>query len=180
MVTGLLDFSTATTDDADDIVALVESAYRGDAAHEGWTTEAELIRGQRTDADAVRAALRQPEVVILLGRLQGQVVACAQLTGRAHAVEFGMFAVRPRSQGSGLGTATLAEAELTARRRWTHRTVEMLVIRQRPELIEWYRRRGYEPTGETRPFPYGNGRYGLPTRGDLEFVVLAKAFGAYL
>ncbi len=34
--------------------------------------------------------------------------------------------------------------------------------------------RGYLPTGETRPFPYGDERFGIPRRDDLVFVVLEK------
>lgn len=174
MVPVALQFRLARLDDVAAIVALVESAYRGDAAREGWTTEADLIGGQRTDAGAVADALAQPEVVIVLGELDGEVVACAQLTGRPHAAEFGMFAVRPRQQGGGLGGALLAEAEATVRGRWSSPIMEMLVIAQRTELIDWYGRRGYRPTGQTRPFPYGNARYGLPNRPDLSFVVLSK------
>jgi len=50
----------------------------------------------------------------------------------------------------------------------------MTVIRQRPELIAWYERRGYRLTGERRSFPYGDERFGQPNRDDLEFVVLEK------
>ncbi len=50
----------------------------------------------------------------------------------------------------------------------------LTVIAQRPELIAWYQRRGYLPTGDTRPFPYGDDRKGIPRRSDLHFVVLAK------
>jgi hypothetical protein len=55
--------------------------------------------------------------------------------------------------------------------------MEMTVINLRHELIAWYERRGYRPTGETGAFPYGDERFGIPTRPDLEFVVLAKALG---
>jgi GNAT superfamily N-acetyltransferase len=172
-----LHFRVATTEDVSHIVALVEMAYRGDEARQGWTTEADLIGGQRTDHDAVASALAQPDVVIVLGEVGPELFSCAQLTRRLHAVEFGMFAVRPQAQAAGLGGATLAEAEAVARQRWAATTMEMLVINLRPELIAWYGRRGYQPTGHTRPFPYGNPRYGLPRRDDLEFVVLAKALG---
>jgi GNAT superfamily N-acetyltransferase len=172
-----LAFRTATTEDVAAVVALVESAYRGDTARQGWTTEADLIGGQRTDAAAVADALAQPDIAILLGELDGAIVACAQLTRRADAVEFGMFAVQPTAQRGGLGGALLAEAEDLARSRWASSRMEMLVISRRDELIEWYGRRGYQPTGATRPFPYGNPRYGLPVRDDLEFVVLAKLLG---
>ncbi len=175
-----LQFRLATTEDVERIVTLVEMAYRGDEARQGWTTEADLIGGQRTDADAVTTALAQPEVAVLLGEIGSELLTCAQLTRRLHAVEFGMFAVRPQAQAGGLGGATLAEAEALARRRWSAEVMEMLVINQRPELIAWYGRRGYQPTGLTRPFPYGNPRYGLPRRDDLEFLVLAKPLEAQL
>src|SRR5690606_28279470 len=85
----------------------------------------------------------------------------------------GMFAIRPALQGGGIGRALLAEAERVARARGA-RAAEMTVIEQRVELLAWYARRGYLPTGETEPFPYGNPRFGLPRRDDLRFVVLAK------
>ncbi len=44
-------FSRATHTNIHAVVALVESAYRGDASRVGWTTEADLLDGQRTDAD---------------------------------------------------------------------------------------------------------------------------------
>ena len=51
----------------------------------------------------------------------------------------------------------------------------MTVIRQRAELIAYYERRGYRRTGEERPFPYGDQRFGLPRRPDLSFIVMEKA-----
>jgi hypothetical protein len=50
------------------------------------------------------------------------------------------------------------------------------VIAQWEDLIAWYVCRGYAVTGETRPFPYGDPRFGLPRRDDLYFVVLEKPF----
>jgi hypothetical protein len=50
----------------------------------------------------------------------------------------------------------------------------LTVIAQRAELIAWYERRGYLHTGEQRPFPYGDARFGLPRRDDLVFDVLRK------
>ena len=65
-----------------------------------------------------------------------------------------------------------AEAEAAARFAATR--MEMTVIRQRAELIAWYERRGYRLTGETRPFPLDDPRFGLPRTRDLAFVVLEK------
>ena len=50
----------------------------------------------------------------------------------------------------------------------------MTVLAQRLDLIAWYERRGYRPTGENQPFPYGDPRFGIPKRPDLSFMVLAK------
>ena len=171
-----LTFRTATQDDIPAVVALVESAYRGDASRAGWTTEADLLDGQRTDADAVAAIVADPASRILLALdSSGRLVGCAQLTARAGGtVYFGMFAVRPGRQGTGLGTRILAEAERHAATLWNATAMEMTVIEQRTELIAWYERRGYRRTGERRPFPYGDERFGIPKRPDLVFAVLRK------
>ena len=50
----------------------------------------------------------------------------------------------------------------------------VLGVWQRGELIAWYERRGYSRTGEERPFPAHDPRFGLPKRDDLAFVVLEK------
>ena len=52
--------------------------------------------------------------------------------------------------------------------------MRMTVIDLRVELIEWYERRGYRRTGQTRPFPATDPRFGLPLRDDLRFAVLEK------
>ena len=54
----------------------------------------------------------------------------------------------------------------------------MSVLGVRADLLAYYRRRGYVPTGAVKPFPHGDERYGRPRRADLEFVVLAKPLGA--
>jgi ribosomal protein S18 acetylase RimI-like enzyme len=167
-------FRRAETDDIDALVALIESAYRGDASRDGWTTEADLLGGRRTDRDTVAAVIAAPASRMVVESLDGDTLGCAQLERRGDEAYFGMFAISPTSQGAGLGSALLVEAERIARDEWGARQMQMTVIRQREDLIAWYGRRGYRATGETRPFPYGDERFGLPRVADLEFVVLAK------
>jgi ribosomal protein S18 acetylase RimI-like enzyme len=168
-------FRFADARDVAAIVTLVESAYRGDASRVGWTTEADLIDGQRTDVQAVESMLATPGSVMLLAETDGQLAGSCRLDRREDSeVYLGMFAVQPSRQGQGWGRQILAEAERVARRDWGASTMVMTVIAQRQELIAWYRRRGYLPTGEMRPFPYGQDRVGIPKRSDLHFVVLAK------
>lgn len=173
-----LRFRKAETRDVPAVVALTESAYRGDASRVGWTTEADLLDGQRTDAGEVAALIADPHVVLLLAECDGQLLASCMLErladGDACDGYFGMFSVRPEAQGNGTGRAVLAEAERIARDEWHARAMRMTVIDVRAELIAWYERRGYRRTSEYRPFPYGDPRFGIPKRDDLRFEWLAK------
>ncbi len=169
-----LTFRTASAQDVPALVALVESAYRGDASRAGWTTEADILDGQRTDPEAVAAVVGEPASVMLVAEADGALVACCQLEDRGGHAYFGMFAVSPSQQGGGLGRRVLAEAERLARERWGAAEMHMTVISVRDDLIAWYVRRGYARTGRTSPFPYGDERFGLPKRDDLEFELLVK------
>jgi GNAT superfamily N-acetyltransferase len=167
------EFRTATEADVPAVVALVESAYRGDSGRRGWTTESDLLDGQRTDAADVAAAIARPDSRILLLERDGRLLACCHLERQGEAAYFGMFAVDPAQQTGGLGKRLLAEAERIARE-WRCRAMEMTVIVQRAELIAWYERRGYRRTGTYKPFPYGDERFGIPRRDDLRFELLRK------
>ncbi len=167
-------FRPATPADVQAVVALVESAYRGDASRAGWTTEADLLGGQRTDAQSVLALIANPLGRVLLAERAGALEACAHIERQGDSCYFGMFSVRPTLQGGGIGNALLAECERLARELWDCRELRMTVISVRTELIAWYERRGYRATGETKPFPYGDPNLGLPKRQDLEFMIMAK------
>ena len=173
----MLTFRDATLADVDALVELIESAYRGDSSRGGWTTEADLLHGQRTDAAGVRAVVEDPASRILVAERDGVLVACCQLEEKGgadgSAGYFGMFAVRPEEQGSGVGKLMLAEAERIVRA-WGATELHMTVIVQREELIAYYVRRGYRRTGSLSPFPYGDERFGLPQRDDLAFELLIK------
>ncbi|TDD83415.1 GNAT family N-acetyltransferase [Actinomadura darangshiensis] len=167
-------FRTATAADVPDLVTLIQSAYRGDSSRAGWTTEADLLGGQRTDAEAVAAAVDHAAGLMLVAEKDGALAACCQLENRDGHAYFGMFAVSPGRQGGGLGRQVLAEAERLARDEWAASEMHMTVISVRDDLIAWYVRRGYTRTGRTTPFPYGDERFGLPKRDDLKFELLLK------
>lgn len=172
----MLRFRRATLADVSAVVALVEAGYRGEASRAGWTTEADLLDGQRTDAAEVRACIERPASLVLLAERDGALVACANVAVKDGAGYFGMFSVWPGMQGRGVGKQVLAEAERIARDELGQRRMRMTVIDQRAELIAFYERRGYRRTGEIEPFPYGDERFGLPRRDDLRFAVLEKSF----
>ncbi|MEC4019086.1 GNAT family N-acetyltransferase [Streptomyces sp. H27-D2] len=184
-------FRTAVATDVPALVGLIESAYRGDASRAGWTTEADLLEGQRTDPEGVAAVVANSASRMLVVELDGELAACCQLEQRPGAAGgaagptgvtgatgdnayFGMFAVRPELQGAGLGKVILTEAERLVRAEWDAREMHMTVISAREDLIAWYVRRGYVRTGTMTPFPYGDERFGIPQRTDLAFELLVK------
>ena len=179
MTTPALQFRPATHADTDAVIALVESAYRGDASRAGWTTEADFLDGRRTGEDDIAACIDRERSLILLGERDGELLACAHVAVEladdgVEAGYFGMFSVRPMLQGGGVGKAMLAEAERIARDEWQLPAMRMTVIDIRDELIAFYQRRGYHRTGILKPFPYGDERFGIPRRDDLRFEVLEK------
>ena len=171
-------FRNATPADIDALVALVTSAYRGDSSRAGWTTEADLLDGNRIDPEVLRADLERPRSRVLLAEADGGLQACAHVADEDGAGYFGMFAVHPGLQGGGLGKQLLAECERIARDEWQLPVMRMTVIDVRAELIAFYERRGYRRTGEFKPFPYGDTRFGQPKRDDLRFELLEKRLHA--
>ena len=170
-----LAFRDATVADIPALVELVTSAYRGDASRQGWTTEADMLDGNRIDADVLRTDIERPRSRVLVAERDGALLACGHVCDECGAGYFGMFSVRPDQQGGGFGKLLLAEAERIARDEWRLPVMRMTVIDIRDELIAFYERRGYRRTGIKKPFPYGDPRFGIPRRDDLRFEVLEKS-----
>ena len=166
----------ATLDDAETIAGRVNSAYRGEVSRQGWTTEADLLGGQRTDAAMIRELLG--ETLFRLAWEDDTLVATQQVEHLdEHTAELGMLAVAPDRQGAGLGRRMVADAEATARDRLGCGTLRIRVLHQRTELLRWYESLGFERTGETAPFPESP-RFGTPRVDDLWFLVLEKRLDA--
>jgi ribosomal protein S18 acetylase RimI-like enzyme len=165
----------ATDADIGDIVALVNSAYRGEGA--GWTNEVGLLAGPRTDPATLAEALAAGNSTLLLMRDHegAHLAGCVLLepAGDTATWHLGMLTVDPRRQAEGLGRTLLSKAEDYVREQGAA-CVQMTVIALRHGLIAWYERRGYRRTGKSEPFPYGDERVGVPLRDDLHFVVLEK------
>jgi ribosomal protein S18 acetylase RimI-like enzyme len=164
------------------LVALVTSAYRGEPSRVGWTTEADLLAGNRIDPELLRADMARPRSVVLVlddacaseESGAGGLLACAHVAEEDGSGYFGMFSVRPDLQRAGLGSRLLAAAERLVCDEWQLPTMRMTVIDLRDELIAYYARRGYRRTGVFKAFPYGDERFGQPLRDDLRFEVLEK------
>jgi len=168
----------ATPADIPALHALVESAYRGEASRAGWTTEADLLDGQRTDAEDLASILADPEQGLLTAWRDDVLIGCILIARRGEGIGyFGMLSVSPTLQGGGLGRRLVGAAETAMADRFAAHRVRISVIPQRETLIGWYERLGYAATGETLPFPYGDERFGQPLRDDLSFIVMEKAIG---
>lgn len=165
----------ATVDDAEAVAALVHAAYRSEESRRGWTTEADLVAGQRADAGMIRHLVERAddEVLVAVGD-DGLPYACCHLQRRDGTAYLGMFAVRPRRQGGGVGRGMLAAAERWARDRWGSTTLEITVLNHRPELLAWYERCGFARTGEEHAFPSDDHRVGEPRRPDLVLLGMSK------
>lgn len=168
-----LAFRTATIDDAEAMATLVNSAYRGESSKAGWTTEADILGGQRTDPASLRSLIAHPDQVFLLAFENGELVGSVNLERFGGRRFLGMLTVKPTAQARGLGRRLIAFAEDCARNEGS-RALFMTVISIRTELIAYYERRGYHPTGETKDFPFDNPKFGLPKRRDFHLLVLKK------
>jgi ribosomal protein S18 acetylase RimI-like enzyme len=162
----------ATTTDVPAMVALLNSAYRGDASRQGWTTEANLIAGDtRATSGMLESVMEQPGSVMLICKDADVLVACVNLQQQQQRLYLGMFAVAPHLQGRGVGKLLLQAAETYAKQQ-NCTSIYMLVITKRQELIAWYTKYGYADTCERKPFAEDavTGEHLQP----LEFMVLEK------
>lgn len=162
----------ATFKDVKELTALVNSAYRGESARQGWTNESDLLTGgvRVTESD-VEEMISSPDSMILKYTEGGQITACVYLKEYEYYLYLGLLTVSPELQGRGTGKILLKEAELQAKILGKS-SIRMTVISIRKELVEWYKRHGYHDTGVREQFPYKAG-YGEPSQ-DLEFLVLEK------
>lgn len=148
-----LHFRPATPADLPAVAALANWAYRGQGGPVGWTAEGHLLGGPRTDEPSLAALLTRhaaDHATLLLAypAASAQLVGCVFLHPQADALYLGLLTVAPDQQGSGLGRQLLEAAEAYARQH-QRPVIRMTVLEARPDLLAWYARRGYQPTGRT-------------------------------
>ncbi len=170
-----IEFTQADESHIESLVELINSSYRGEKSKQGWTTEADLLDGQRTDADALKELICKEDSIILIAEDDdtGNLLGCVHLQRLGPKCYLGMLTVAPSLQNQGLGKLLLNESEALAQF-WDCHSIIMTVISLREELISWYQRQGFKVTGEKKPFPYGDKRFGIPKTESLEFAVLEK------
>lgn len=168
-----LAFRKANSRDAAAIAALVNSAYRGESSRQGWTTEADLLDGLRTETCEVQQLIETASNLILLCLNDNELLGSICLEQSGESAYLGMFAIAPRSQGQGIGKQLLAYAECMAIEYWSPQRMVMSVITHREELIAFYQRRGYRRTGIFKPFPAQSPLW-TPLVAELQLELLEK------
>ena len=168
-----LSFRKAAMREAEQIALLVNSGYRGESSKKGWTTEADLLDGTRTNKADIENMIGQPDSMVLLCTEGADLIGTAHLERRGDECQLGMLVVRPGLQDRGIGRQLIQAAEDMASATWGVRRATMAVISIRHELIAYYERRGYRRTGRTRPFA-ADDTHGYPKSQPIEFEVMEK------
>jgi ribosomal protein S18 acetylase RimI-like enzyme len=103
-----------------------------------------FLGGTRTDPDRLAGMKKKGE--ILVAESDGRIVACVYVELRGTRGYFGMLAVTPQAQGTGLGRTMVEAAEKHCRER-ACTDMDITVLNLRPELFPYYRKLGYSETG---------------------------------
>jgi len=166
-------FRTANASDAPAIAKLVNRAYRPEPGAAGWTDESHLLAGERISAIQVGEVVARRNSAILLGLKASAIVACVHVEKAGGNSQIGMLAVHPALQGAGIGKQMLAHAESHAVENFGAEKFLLRVVTGRSDLVAYYQRRGYQPTGIAIDFPLAGG-VGIPKVPDLKIEVLEK------
>ena len=165
-------FRIASHEDAEPIATLVNRAYRPRAGGQGWTHESALVTGDRTTTEQVASLLRPDSMIFVMCR-NGDIVACVNLQIKDEFAHIGLLATEPHMQAQGLGKQMLNHVEEYAKRHFNPSAFKMLVLSARTELVDFYRRRGYNQTDEAEGYPVAAG-IGTPLLAGLQVQTLVK------
>lgn len=156
------------------VVELVQYAYRGGkSSQRQWTGEEHLVRGPRITPEGLAELIDAKDSVVLLFERDGRIVGCIHCDKKGADGHIAMLAVDPDDQSGGAGRALMQAAEEHARTKYGATCMVGEVISGRPELMNWYERLGYKPTGETAPF-LGPEHGVTPLVEGLHFVLISK------
>lgn len=152
----------ATEADIPALNVLVHKCYRGPESFQGWTSEANMLDGNRTTPERLAREMSNPSIKFLKGLNEdGEMIACCLTQQQDDAVFTGMLCVQPHLQGSGLGKKMMAAVGAWAKENNCSK-IKIEVISARKELVQWYERQGFVRTGKATPFPPPTIEFGIP------------------
>lgn len=130
----------ATRNDIPAIAAIVNRAFQ---------VEAFFLMHDRTNPEQVGEMFDKGEF-LLAESPSGRTLGCVYFEKRAERAYFGMLSVEPELKGAGLGRFLIESVEAHARERGCI-AMDITVVNLRTELPPFYRRFGYEISGELPP-----------------------------
>jgi len=153
--TNELTITRAVQSELQAIQALVQRAYRGEAASASWSHEGELPTGERVTCDALSALIGSTTSTLFVGKLAGRLIGTSLIEQDGpDRCKIGLLSVDPFLQGQGIGNKLLLNAEHEARDRFGAGSACIEVLDYKQRLIAYYGRRGYHGTGLGRPYPH--------------------------
>lgn len=144
-----LQIRAANANDAESIARLVNDAFRSERFFTDY---------DRTNPENVRELLGKGKFLLLHDGLE--MVACVYIEQRGDRGYFGMLAVEPEHQKSGLGSRLIAAAEQDCRDAGCQ-FMDLTLVNLRTELPAYYRQFGYVENG-TLPFPSDQNQPNMP------------------
>lgn len=168
---------TATFAEIDELESLVNLAYRGGKSSVAWKNEDHLVEGPRIIPEDLKKYIGAADVskILYLRDENKQLVGTVHVEKHGDEAHIGMLAVHPEFQNFGLGKKLLLLGEECAQKDFNCSVGKMFVFGGREELLNWYKKMGYEPTGETMPF-FGPETGLKPKVENAHFVVVQKRF----
>lgn len=144
--------SPVTATDIPAVTQLINSAYKGEAGSKSWTSEGHLVEGERTTEEGLLELISRPGVTIFkCCDKQRAILGSVLLEEKDNTLYLGMLSVLPGVQASGIGSRLIQYSETFAREHG-YPSITITVIDKREELLAWYRRKGFVPTGNKSPF----------------------------
>ncbi len=166
-----MNLEIATKENITEVRRLINLAYRGE---QGWTTERNLVSGDRTTDTEIELAIAKNNSYLLVHKIDRDIVACICIEMKGSEAHISSFAVHPDYQATGLGKKILHAAENYASTKHEAIKYAMTVLSKRHELIAFYERRGYKRSGTLKEFPV-HLNVGIPKMVDLKFECLEKS-----
>jgi predicted N-acetyltransferase YhbS len=136
----LLPLRPATTADSDAIARLINDAFNPERFY---------IDGDRTNPQQVRALMDKGKFLLLFDA--DMLVGCVYVELHGERGYFGLLAVEPTRQRSGIGARLISAAEDECRAAGCS-FMDLTLVNLRKELPPYYARFGYVESG-TLPFP---------------------------
>ncbi|KAI7857153.1 acyl-CoA N-acyltransferase [Circinella umbellata] len=138
----------------------INGAYRSEG---GWTTEKDLVSGERVTIEDIDEFVRtngKPNTLLYAFDTSGaseevieKIVGTVQIqvTKDSQEAELGLFAVSPSQQSRGVG-GLLVRSAFEKMKELGYKVAMIHVLETRIDLLNWYRKLGFEETGERIPF----------------------------